>query len=424
MKYELEALEEFIENNIAQHQNIPLDTPVPEFHEKKLFVQDAVAKLKTQFKTCLFDVTDKRQIEFFIRFHQKKIILLNDMVYKTLDRSEVLVTTEPDEDPSKVNLYKHTYALMRELLTFVKDDYSSFFDLDQKMPDADMVHARRSLRQELEAVERNAVERGVDRRLIEIALTPLAAFANEDPEKDITFRNLVYSEALIEDLVSILQKDHEADYNIEVAKALVYHNFNCPRFIDFVADHVRSEAQRELSFPDQLNKLNHYLKLLRQTQQNGTALKGDNPSVKKQLRKWLTAEIKFLKKKGQLTLMFAHAESASGEEPFKVNTDLAVTQIALFIRVLKEIGVIINQNITQLLMFIATHFSSQRNENISPDSLRGKYYNIEKPAIDSLEQVLIRMLEHIRKLRLLIFYITSDWMTDLLAEIATECFFA
>jgi hypothetical protein len=78
---------------------------------------------------------------------------------------------------------------------------------------------------------------------------------------------------------------------------------------------------------------------------------------------------------------------------FKIETGLSVTQIACFVRLFMDCGVFKNTNVREILTFLAEHIRSKRQENISAESLRLKYYNIEESTRGEVRKVLSQMLE-------------------------------
>ncbi|HNP95377.1 MAG TPA: hypothetical protein PKJ63_07100 [Cyclobacteriaceae bacterium] len=78
----------------------------------------------------------------------------------------------------------------------------------------------------------------------------------------------------------------------------------------------------------------------------------------------------------------------AGADDFRVRTALSVSQLACLIKTLIDNRVIVNQNVSELLRFMAQTIVSKRAETISFDSLRAKYYNIESGTRDAVRQTL------------------------------------
>jgi hypothetical protein len=422
MKYELEALEQFIEYAIALNNEAPIDILFIEFDEKKSFVQDEVVKLKKLFTSYLFEAESERRLELFVLHHQTKIISLADRLSECIDVNGGPTPVRHPDRKTNLDLCRLAYQSLEELLTFIETYFSKYFDLDQKIPDTYMLLERRSLKEMVGTLTEKANETNVCSRLTEIALFPLTDFANEDSGKNISYRRLIYLKGLVRDISSLLQKEGEADLKFELIKLLVYRNFNSHYFLVYVTDNVRTDIHNQPTIAAQLDKLNYWLKLLYQFQvKPDSALKYGKPSIKDQLATWLTEEINYLEKKKQLTLMLPPSEPLDETESFKVGTICSVSQLACIL--LKETGLITNKNQTELIAFFSKHYSSIRNENISSDSLRVKYYNIEKATLNAVQLLLERMIEHSKKGRWLIFYVSGDLMADLVMEVALEGMF-
>lgn len=74
-------------------------------------------------------------------------------------------------------------------------------------------------------------------------------------------------------------------------------------------------------------------------------------------------------------------------------TNLSVPQLALFLRLIVDAGIIAgNNNITSLTAKVAAIVHTKKTAEVSPESLRIKYYAPEKAAISILKDYLLRML--------------------------------
>jgi hypothetical protein len=84
---------------------------------------------------------------------------------------------------------------------------------------------------------------------------------------------------------------------------------------------------------------------------------------------------------------------------FKVVTELSVAQIACFVRLLVESGVIKNKNRAELITFYAVYTQSKKQENISPESFRTRFYNIEESARQEIRGTIIQLLNYINHMQ-------------------------
>lgn len=86
------------------------------------------------------------------------------------------------------------------------------------------------------------------------------------------------------------------------------------------------------------------------------------------------------------------------DESGKITTPLSVAQLAYVLRVLTETGTLeTDDNLSNLFRFASEHISTTRQEDISFDSIRNKFY---KPATSTKEAVLdlfVKQVFYIRK---------------------------
>ena len=104
-----------------------------------------------------------------------------------------------------------------------------------------------------------------------------------------------------------------------------------------------------------------------------------------------------MRKKQQSELNNSNHDQGYSQAKSKIHTTLAVSQLSFALKLLIECGVIVNSNYTELLKIVAQNFKTDRIENISEDSLRNKYYNVEKGTADKMKDLVINLLNLVRK---------------------------
>lgn len=80
------------------------------------------------------------------------------------------------------------------------------------------------------------------------------------------------------------------------------------------------------------------------------------------------------------------------EDTVKIATSLSVPQLALLFRLMVEDNIIRVPDVSHLTKFIATNFTSLRNESISMGSVRNKYYDVDKATTRTMTGLLNRMI--------------------------------
>lgn len=120
--------------------------------------------------------------------------------------------------------------------------------------------------------------------------------------------------------------------------------------------------------------------------QQGISLKPSRPYIKEQIGTWLSEEIYFLDQRQQLSKPQANdIQDPQAEQ--KIHTSLSVAHLS--VKLLVEAKVITNRNYTELLRIVAKNFKTERNEELSENSLRNKYYSVENGTLRNMKEVLI-----------------------------------
>jgi len=82
----------------------------------------------------------------------------------------------------------------------------------------------------------------------------------------------------------------------------------------------------------------------------------------------------------------------------KIQTSLSVPALALFTRLFKDAGIYTNTNQTDILKFVSSHFTTQRQLGVSHASLQNKYYQIEESTKRKVYEHLMEMAQMCKKL--------------------------
>lgn len=78
---------------------------------------------------------------------------------------------------------------------------------------------------------------------------------------------------------------------------------------------------------------------------------------------------------------------------FRLETDLSVSQLAYFFKLMYITKGLRVKNQTDILKFISHCFQTSNTSNISFSSLRTKYYNVDTSTRERVKQILQEMIE-------------------------------
>lgn len=399
MNYELEILDTLIIYDIepSKFKTYPFDQK--KFGYWKSIAQTETERIKKAFVKEVFSLKKEKHIEIYIQQHQRELIRLTDHLLGYISEEEKLKVYEINENPSLTNLYKSVYVGLEELIAYIEKHFSKYFNQETKIPDSYDIIAVRDIKEKLHTVENSFKAKELHKRLLFLVLLPLKRYIKGKYPDDISFRRLIYLKNLLKELSEWSQSDLEKDdLNQKVICAMVYLNYNSYKFFTLCTEHIKAQYQQEDTLCGQIEKIAWYYKNINQAQEKpGFAYKPKYKSLKDSIIEWIDEEMSFLEKRQQLTLNIAVKPSEGLPDDFKLNTKLSVPQLAYLTKIFIESGVLQNRNQREVLKFLAQFIRTKKAENISAESLRSKFYNVEENTKETVKDVLIGLLNHIRR---------------------------
>ncbi len=358
-------------------------------------ISDAVSieieNIRTHLIVSLFNLEKQSEVESLVQNYQSVIIrLLDDLYTYQLDQAG---------NNNVLALYSAISTSLSDILSFIENYFTKYFNIDQKVPYHYHVIKSENFQSQLSKLRIQFKERAADLKLITIVESCYSLSISDSHKTTITYRQLIYLKELLAELTSISSDTQTADFNTTICNLLVYLNFNHPAFIVYMTDKFSRKIKEQESQQEKVLQLNLQLKQIKQinTTSRGILFK-DIMGVKEQLINWIDEEIDYIQKESDVSKQLASDEQKS-ESELKINTSLSIPQLAFFVRLLVENKTITNINQTQLLKFIALHFTSVKRENISYGHLRSQYYKAELPAIESIKNLLLTLVNLSRKIK-------------------------
>lgn len=227
---------------------------------------------------------------------------------------------------------------------------------------------------------------------------PFKRFASANVKSSFSFQSLIFHKELLKVLRCRSKSVDEAErLNEKIILSLIYLNYNSYRFFNYYSDVIKKSVHQLTTLPEQLDKWAWYHKTINHIQKKpGTCYKCDNRPIKSLLLDYVLEEYEYLEKKRQLTFSYTEAAPPTSVSDFKVATKLTVPKLAYLLKVMVESGVIVNKNHTKLIKHFAENFCTKNAQNISAESLRTKYYNVEDQTKKSVKDMIIQMLNYTR----------------------------
>jgi len=195
----------------------------------------------------------------------------------------------------------------------------------------------------------------------------------------------VFSEAITIDILLVGKTIRITD----IILIIVSHNFNHPAFYHFCCTYFNSEMDKCENMMDQYQLLNFYKKTVQQVfEVSALSYHTGLPPINEALLRYLEAELDYLKS------METKAEDLSSDgildQNFKVN--LTVRQLAIFIHLQVEAGIINVKSPKALHQYVTRHYSTADRDKISEKSFKNAYYgNAAKDIVKVIDKLAIML---------------------------------
>lgn len=92
--------------------------------------------------------------------------------------------------------------------------------------------------------------------------------------------------------------------------------------------------------------------------------------------------------------------SIATTDPKPIETTLSVPQLALFIKLLIDEGIIKNSSYRQLSKLVSKYFKTPYSEKLSAESLRLKTFSFEKQTVNKVKDVIIQLLNNVNRIKI------------------------
>jgi hypothetical protein len=391
LKFELEVLEKLIYETISPCKLLP-DQPNNEFFAEHYWVaRNELKKIRATLQLEVFSSADNDSITYFLRRHQLAFTELSDQLYA----SQHYPLIDEFANLSLLQFYRQMAMMIEDALLFIEMDLPMYFDREMKISENSRNLMRLQAKTQLKLIQKEARKIDIPEELIQILCAPFQELFAED--KIITYQKAAYLECLYKRLVAFFAEPVSMKTINRLHEYLVFVNFNSLRYYNFTVNRYQEKASHCGNTRDQIELFYREKTQLNQLPiQQGISLKPSRPDIKEQIGTWLSEEIYFLDKRQQLSNPHAN-DTRDQQAEQKIHTSLSVAHLSLAVKLLVEAKVITNRNYTELLRIVAKNFKTDRNEELSDNSLRNKYYSVENGTLRNMKEVLIGLINLVKQ---------------------------
>jgi hypothetical protein len=395
LKFELKALEQLINIAVNPAKLTRQQLTKEFFVECKWLLKTEIDKVSEALNAAGVSDAGSKCVGQYFRQHQ---ILLTELSDKTFRYQQQLSIKNDEcilEDSSIYQFYKDIIEKLEQLLEYIEKIFSVYFDGSLKITDA----KRNSLQPEiscwLNSLEKELRQVDVPDDLMAIASIPFKEFCKK--EKLIGYRDVSYLKAYRKEVTYFIVNITSSNVTEQFCELLLSINFNDFRFYNYLVIEIKEKAKSCRTMPEQLKNLYYHLKILNQLPvKPSLAFRHEMPTIKQQAGTWISEELLYLDKQKELmTLSDESQADLSNDE--KIQTTLSVAELSLGVKLLLESKMISNKNPSELMRLVARNFKTDRNDDISENSIRNKYYTVESGTLTSVREAMTGLIKLVKQ---------------------------
>jgi hypothetical protein len=401
--YELETLELFIteqlhpskllrDNNLSEKEFTRFNELLT--HEKE--------SVKRRLKKVTYSYPKETHRKLYIQQHQFAVTHLKNLLLNFLLPKNAIDLVEMPHDSLEVKIYKRSLASMKDLFSFIKEEFPQYFNYDEKVPAAMALQLQESVRLQINKTRKQLSKASHDTRLIEIIFQTVQEYYKSERGKKLTYKRLSYLKILMKELEGIDNGETGNSHYPKLAVFLVYMNFNTPDFKNYFVRLIHEEINRSASLAEKIEVISFHHKEVSQLQVKPCcSLVPESPSVQLDIVTWLFNEMSHLEKKQTLGLVAPVEFKEPGDPDTErgIYSVLTVEELGLLLKIQKETNMLKNKNMKQVARNIAENWHTKQKENISWQYLYNSMSTVEMGTIRSLEDKLVGLVNWLRKMK-------------------------
>jgi len=384
MSYELEPIEQWIKEEINP---VTLAQIAPSENQLKTWL-DFVANEKERICSCFRQMAfrsnaDTETILNYMGVHQLALISISNLLTDFGSRKALL------QLPGIRSFYSDVAAVLEDILVYIEQYIPDYFDHQLPITHYCAGVSSSELKGVLAQLQQLNTRSGIDKALLHLAVQPLKDFTEQSAR--ISYKDLIYLKELARQLISLIDTDAEVDINWEIIMALLFLDFNDPRFSLYTSRRLNDQIGQLPTTNDKLDYLHWYIHAIENLKSKpGYTFIPSLPPLREQIIAPIKASYQYLH--GRVHINNGLPVGQKRQNGIKIKTALSVTELAVFIKLFIKKGLIINGSQIEVIRFIAEHYTSIKAEEISEESLRSKFYNTEVSAIDAVKDMLIEFM--------------------------------
>lgn len=384
MHYHLDFLESLAENDFFTSPNIANVTTVIEE------VNQEVTRIIRAMKKDIAAMPKQGHAKRYLRQHRMGVITLMNNLEARFAASGDSMYSAPQRD-----LFEKVYDGIARLKTGIDTAFTHASDIDMIIPVREFEHELKTINENVKLFHELMSIRNLDDAWRRVLNEPVTYFDRACKTKCITRRIIVFMDRYLLEFMNVIDENNNgSNQNMRFVDFVIDVNLNTTASLYSAIEVIR---KNEKEMDSTQGRIEYLLTLAKRI--NAKAVRSDvsfnvsMPPLGDQILEWLERELFYLREK--INIKSERKVSESGD--FSLLINLSVSQLACLVRGLIDAKIIMNNNISEVIRFLSQFVKTKRAEQISAESFRIKYYNIEESTRTTVDETLRKIIQTLRK---------------------------
>lgn len=348
-------------------------------------------KIKNRCKEQIFTCNSNNKTKQFIHKMQSSISALLTRTMLEIKPETFKDFYELSNHYHKADYLKIIYIHLEKLLRFLEKEYPNHIDENGTVPFRTLLIEQLKQAHQLQLIKSKLTACCSNKKLLDFALEPIQKIAEITLDKNVNYHQLQYGKQYVTACYDFFKTNIEADEN-DIRNLLIDLNYNSLTLFAYMVDNIIASLNAIESTNDKIKYLFEIRKNL--NQKPSKIIKPfyqEYPHIKSQIIGWIEEEIEFFQSSAHLTTKSHNVPGAIAPKG-KIQTELSVAQLCYLFNLMHQSGVIKESNQRDIFRFIAENFKTKTTEQISIDSIKSRYYNVESTTKSAVREKIIELL--------------------------------
>ncbi len=370
------------------------------FNEAKFYyyndlLKTEVLRIKEAIKEAVFTNSAPGGIEAYIHNQHHSMINLCFSLMKMLDIEDVDIY-KPAIEFTNTDILNLTYIKLEDLLRFLEKNYLNYIDKNIQVPYRSSLIKIYNTKEKLEFVKEILLSSRIEPDLLKIIYVPFLKLGTITLAERISYRELIYCNIYLDAFYQSIKENNNTIVESHVKKIVYQVNYNSLALQNYKVEIIKDNLRKLSEENEKIDLLYLSLKVINQRSSRlNISYDPGLPSLKEQVTAWVEEEINYLNKSIKINSA-AQSIDLFNQDKMKLQSGLTVAQLAFFFKLQADVGIISHKIQRDIFRHIAENYQTSKVNEISIESIKNKYYQVDNGTIEAIKDKVIEILNQIK----------------------------